>query len=329
MNVFITGADGMLGTAIVRQLLQEKHTVTCLIHPKSKSQTLDALPVRKVYGTLASVNKFKAGLSDIEAVIHVAASCSVWPRKNPFVYEVNLEGTKKLVQLSKSIGVRRFIHIGSASSFDPGSIDNPGTESSDYTGFRFKMDYIDSKKQAQDYVLSEVKETGFPAIVINPTYMIGPYDSGPSSGQMILSAFQTKFLFWTNGGKSFVSSLDVATAVVNALSLGRIGECYIAGGENLTYKSFFHLIKKNYHLKKSLVKVPQWMVMLAGFTLSVRSRLNHQKPLLSFGMARLSRVKQFYSNQKAINELNMPCTPISETIDYCVAWFQENKYQLS
>ena len=88
-------------------------------------------------------------------------------------------------------------------------------------------------------LLKRFNKNGFPVVIINPTYMIGPFDSGPSSGQMLIALCKGALKLYCNGGKNFVCSVDVAKAAVNALTKGVIGECYIAGNENMGFKEFF------------------------------------------------------------------------------------------
>ena len=106
----------------------------------------------------------------------------------------------------------------------------------------------------QTELLRKFKDEGFPVVIVNPTFMLGPFDSGPSSGKLILNALEGNVPGYSEGGRNFVFSKDVARAVVNAIDLGRLGECYLAAGENLSYKEFFTLVFEQLGQKKNLKK---------------------------------------------------------------------------
>ena len=68
-------------------------------------------------------------------------------------------------------------------------------------------------------------------MILNPTFMLGSYDSGPSSGAMLVALYHRKVPGYTGGGKNYICAKDVAVTLANALTKGRIGECYILGNE--------------------------------------------------------------------------------------------------
>ena len=156
--------------------------------------------------------------------------------------------------------------------------------------------------------------------------MIGPFDSGPSSGKMILEFCKGKLPAFPSGGKNFIFSLDVAKAVVNSLSKGRLGECYIVGNENLSFADFLKKVAETNNMKFNIIKVPNFVMYLLGIVNSMSARIFKKTPQISFTMAKMSTVRQFYSAQKAIDELDLPQTPIENAINECIKWFKQNDY---
>jgi nucleoside-diphosphate-sugar epimerase len=156
--------------------------------------------------------------------------------------------------------------------------------------------------------------------------MIGPFDSGPSSGQMLIALYKGALKWYSSGGKNFVCSVDVARAAVNALTKGISGECYIAGNENMRFKDFFcktcKIINRNFTMKPA----PYTMILFCGIVCSLIARITGKPPKISFSVARMSIENQYYSQKKAIRVLEMPQTPIEEGILQCIEWFKSNKY---
>lgn len=325
-KVCVTGADGMLGAAICRELIAQNYDVTAFVLPNRSLAVLENLEISIAYGNLLDKTSLMKAFDGCDCVIHVAASTAVWPRKSPSIMQVNFEGTMNVADVVQEKGIRRLIHIGTASSFGNGTLQVPGNEMSPYNSARFKMDYITSKYLAQEYLLEQHKTTGLPVLIINPTFMIGPYDSGPSSGKMLLALYTGKLPAYTKGGKNFVYSLDVARAAVNAIKFGNIGECYIAGNRNLSYRQFLSIACQLRKQRFNLFRAPYFFTIGIGIVSSLKARITKRPPQLSYTMARVAVIHQFYSAEKAINELNMPQTPIETAIQECVTWYESNGY---
>ena len=325
-KVFVTGADGMLGSSICRELLKQGYAVKAMCLPGRKTGTLTGLSIKIVHGNISDKKDLLNQMKNCHHVIHVAALTTVWPRRVTRVVEVNLKGTKNVMEAAEELNLQRMIHIGSASSFAHGPKNNPGNETSAFNGHKFGMDYINSKYQAQQMLLQRHKDKGFPVIIINPTFMIGPYDFGPTSGKILLTLYKKKLMWYNKGGKNFVYSVDVAKAAVNAITMGEPGQCYIAGSENLEYKEFFQKFYTVINKKSILKNIPTPALIGLGFLNSAFSRVVRKPPVLSYGMALMAKENQYFSSEKARNILKMPQTPIEEGMRECVEWFKANKY---
>ncbi|MCC7467015.1 MAG: NAD-dependent epimerase/dehydratase family protein [Saprospiraceae bacterium] len=212
------------------------------------------------------------------------------------------------------------------SALHPGSKEHPGTEKDPFDGYRYCLDYIDSKYAAHQYVLQAVRERSLPAILINPTFMFGEYDSLPSSGKMIVAVYRGVVPGYTNGGKNFVYAKDVARACVNALKMGRIGECYIAGHQNLSYREVFQIMAKVMGVKAPKLKLPQALMMAYGYLGTFFGRLCHFMPNINHATARVSCDDQYYSPKKAVEELKMPQTPLESAILNAFNWLKTHHY---
>lgn len=325
-KVFVTGADGMLGSNIVRELIHQGYQAHCLIFPGRNTGTLDGLPVQKSTGDLLNTDALGKAMDGCDAVIHVAASTAVWPGRNPRVMQINMDGTRAMIKVAQKLGIKRFVHIGSANSFAVGTATQPGDENGAYNNWKYRNDYIDSKYLSQQMLLEEHRSEGFPVVILNPTFMIGPYDSGPSSGRLILSVVQGKVPAYSKGVKNFVHARDVAVAAVNALKMGRTGQCYIAGNENMDYGTFFRLVCQVAGVPFKIRYTPYPLVWIGGLLGSVWARASGKPANLSFGIARMSAMQQYYSSAKAVKELNMPQTSVQQAVSDCLSWFRENNY---
>ncbi len=261
MKIFITGADGMLGSNLARMLLERGHELTVFINSNSYSGTLDGLDIKRFTGSILEPETLIPAMKGNDVVIHGAASTSVWPARSEIVRRINIDGTRNMVEEALRCNVKRFIYIGSGSS-----VNAPGETGGKYLfpGAKYGLDYIDSKYEALNLVLDAAKKKGLPAISILPTYMIDAYDSLPGSGRMIQAVAKGQLKFYTGGGRNFVSAKDVATAIVNSLEMGEVGKYYIAGNENLTYREFFAKVAKIVGKPSPALLIPDWLVKSIG-----------------------------------------------------------------
>lgn len=326
MKVFISGADGILGNNLVRMLIDSGHEVKVFIETGKEARYLEGLAIERSFGNILNYKELKSAIQGYEIVIHAAAKTGTLPSKHESYWKVNLEGTKNIIAVVKELGVRRLIHVGTANSFGPGNEKEQGNETKPFTAGKYGLDYISSKKAAQDEVLKAVREDGLDALVVNPTFMIGPYDSKPSSGAMILAVYKGKIPGYPTGGRNFVYVRDVANAIIASIDKGKKGECYILGNENLSYKDAFEKMAAALGVKAPSIKMAGMITLAYGRLLSAAEAIFRFTPSVNYPMALISTEKHFYSSEKAIRELGMPQTPVSEALAEAVAWFRDNKY---
>lgn len=324
MKVFITGADGLLGSNTVRVLLEKGHTVFAYIQPGKNPLTLRDLPIHFLHGDILDRDQLILLTQGMDAVIHCAASTSVWPTRSAKQRAINVTGTEHVIEACLFNSIQRLVYVGTANSFASGTLENPGTEKNAYGAAKYGLDYMDSKREAHDKILAAVNSKGLPAVIVNPTFMLGPFDSGPSSGAMLLGLVQGKVPCATHGGKNFICVKDAAVGVVNALSMGRIGEAYILGNENLSIKEFFRKIGTCLQISTPQRTLPAFIVRTYGGMNTALGRLFRFAPTLHYPLAVLSCEHHYYSASKAVEELQLPQTPIEQGIEECYQWFVEN-----
>ncbi len=326
MKVLITGADGMLGSNLVRELLGRKHEVRAFLLPNSPSKSLNDLPIEKTYGNILQVDDLHAAMEGCDAMIHVAANTNIWPNRSEMVRKVNIDGTRNALAAARKAAAKRFIFIGTANSFGFGSKDSPGNESRSYQSAKYGLDYMDSKYEAQQLVLAAHKNDGLPTLIVNPTFMLGPYDSKPGAGAMIIAIYQRKVPGFAIGGRNYIHVKDVAVAIANGLTQGRPGECYIAGNVNMNYREAFTKIASVVGVSPPKVTIPPVLSKAYGAISTQIAKLTGKAPTVSLAMAQISCDEHYFSADKAISELDMPQTDIDMAIRESFDWLKENGY---
>ncbi len=315
MKYFVTGGDGLLGSNLVRDLLDHGHTVRVLIFPGSKSAALDGLAVESVEGDLLDdAFSLKDALKGCDGVFHCAAITDLWADPD-IVWKVNLEGTRRILDACLDAAVKRLVFVGSASSFEPGSVEKPGDETRPFPEAYRGVAYMESKHQAADLVREYVRERNLDAVIVAPTFLLGPHDSRPSGGELVLQFIKRPMRFTASGGRSFAYAPDVAKATFSAMENGRTGQTYILGGQNLDYLDFFSRLAKATGLEAPTRVLPGPAILLAGALASAFGTLTGSKPKLNKTVARFALLGAYYSSDKAIEELRMPQTAIETSIE--------------
>jgi dihydroflavonol-4-reductase len=165
-------------------------------------------------------------------VVHSAAMVHCGWRHLAEMRHVNVEGARVVARAARRAGAR-LIHVSSVDAIGLRSDGVPADEETSPGGM-LECPYVVTKRQAEEAVLEEV-EKGLDAVIVNPVYMIGPWDWKPSSGRMLLEVGAGRGLFAPPGSNDFVDVRDVAQGILAAMSRGRTGRRYILGGQPLSY----------------------------------------------------------------------------------------------
>ncbi|TGD82269.1 NAD-dependent epimerase/dehydratase family protein [Hymenobacter wooponensis] len=330
-TVLVTGANGFLGRHIMAELLRRNYGVRALLRPASVGSTavlppLSELPVECWEGDICQPATIAGAATGCAAIIHVAALAQVNPARNPAVWAVNDAGTEHMLALARQAQVERFIYVGTANVFGFGSRQHPGDETRPFAGHRYGLDYMDSKVAATARVLRAVRERQLPGVLVHPTFMLGPGDAKPTSNALLLELYRGRVAGYPAGGKNYVHVQDVAYATVQALTQGRIGESYILGHLNLSYREAFRLIADTLDVQPPRWPVPAPLARLVGAASDLQATLTKRPALLNSAMTAVANDGHYFSCQKALTELDLPQTPIEHAIAEAFAWFKAHHY---
>lgn len=315
-----------MGSNLVRELLKQDYQVRAFVEPGTRMDTLRGLDLEIMGGNILNEEDLKKAAGGCGVIVHTAASTNIWPSRSPFLGRINIDGTINVVRAAHHAGIDKLIYVGTANSFGYGSKSDPGNETKAYRSGKYKLDYMDTKLIAQRIVLDEVKANKLPAVIVNPTFMIGPYDSKPGSGSLILAVYNSRLPGYASGGRNYIHVRDVADGICRAIQNGRIGECYIMGHRNLSYREMFNKIAGILEVPPPFFNFPEFMIKAYGLLGSLNGRFRNAMPSVSYTMARIACDQHYYSSEKAIRHLGLPQTPIELAIMEAFQWFRSNGY---
>ncbi|MFC2100282.1 NAD-dependent epimerase/dehydratase family protein [Bacteroidota bacterium] len=326
MKVLVTGATGLLGSNVVRILLENGHHVKVFLRPSCNLVALNGLDYEKTTGNLLNKRSIIKAATDCDVIIHAAANTSQCPTSYENYEPVNVNGTKNILEAAKILGTSKIVYVSTCNAIGFGSKTQPGNELTEFNSITGYSGYIFSKYIAQQVVLNEVEKNKLPAVIVNPSFMIGKQDAKPSSGQVILMAYKKKILYYPSGGRNFIHVRDAAIGVYNAILNGRIGESYLLTNENLSYKEFYNKVCLVAGMSPFKIKIPAFAIKPAGLINSICSSMLKKSTQFNFANALLLTLGKYYSSNKAVKELNLPQTAVEQAIEDALEWFGRHGY---
>lgn len=327
MRYAITGATGLLGGNLAIELCRRGHEVVAIRRGRTGGEHLREPAIRWVPGELGDQAALRAAFEGCDAVFHCAAAVSIRRAVQPWIVAANVDGTRNVVDAVRAAGVRRMVHCSTVGAVGLSVDGQPCDETARWNMADFGLDdaYVTTKRRAQDLVLDAVARDGLDAVVVNPTYMIGPYDAKPSSGKLVRDLVRGTVPGYTLGRNNFVDVRDVARGMVAALERGRAGELYILGGENMTYHAFMDLVSDATGAPRVRRRVPLLLARALGLAGDAYLALTDRESLLTTAVVLWSMTDRFvFTSDKAVRELGYQISPLPDAVRAAVAWFREN-----
>lgn len=321
MKILVTGATGLLGHHVVMQLIERKYEVNIIVRSMQHIH-FDTSNVRVFVGNFTDVEILKAAAIGCDALIHCAAVTATDLLSYEDYFKVNVEGSSTVIRVANELNINRLIFISTANTIGYGTFDRPADETLAIQIPFSDSFYARSKAEAERLFLEAADRLGRQVIIVNPTFMIGAFDTKPSSGKLVLNGFNKRLLVVPKGGKNFVAAIDVATAVCNALTMGRNGERYLASGVNLSFKAFYKLQSRVGGYFQRVLILPNSILKWIAIVGDLLRYLGIRTEICSMNLKQLM-IQEYYSNSKIVNELQMPQTSIEIAITDAMTWFRE------
>jgi dihydroflavonol-4-reductase len=252
-------------------------------------------------------------------VIHAAGLISIEEKVTPRLYEVNVGGTKNVIEACKRHGVSRLVYVSSVHAIpeasDMGTISETGSFSPELVAGA----YAKTKAEATRAVL-DAAEAGLDAVVAHPSGIIGPYDFGRNYlVQMISDYVSGRLPAGVNGGYDFVDVRDVADGCLLAAENGRSGECYILSNRYCTIKDLFAYIRLAAGGVRRIC-VPVWLARAGAPVIELGCRLAGTRPLYTRYALNTLQSNGIFSHDKATAELGYRPRDLKVTVADTVNW---------
>ena len=326
MKALVTGATGFVGAAVVRALIKTGVDVRVLARRDSDFTNLQEFKIDGVYGDLRDKASLGKALADCQQLYHVAAHYALWARNPSIFYEVNVAGTKNLMEAARDAGTERIVYCSTIGAIGLPPEGGLGTENTPVSLSQMAGHYKRSKYLAEQEVLRLAKE-GLPVVIVNPSAPVGEGDVKPTpTGQVIVDFMKGRMPAYIETGMNIIDVDDVAAGHLLAMEKGRLGERYILGCKNLMLREVFEILSRLTGINAPSVKLPRGLVLPLAYLNLAFSYTTGIPPRIPLEGVKMAKYKMHYDCSKAIRELGLPQTPPEVALEKAVQWFRDHGY---
>jgi dihydroflavonol-4-reductase len=326
MKTLVTGSTGFIGSTIVRELLNDGADIRVTVRENSDTRNIDGLDVERVHGDTRDRDSMKAALKGCDTLYHVAAYFAHWSLNKDMFYEVNVEGTRNILEEALAQGLEKVVYTSTSNTIGSHGAGNFVNEEAEFNQWKTGDHYAISKYLAE-IEAKKICDRGLPVVMVNPTLVIGVRDIKPTpSGKLVVDIVNRDMPGYIDGAINIIDVEDVARGHLLAAKKGRIGERYIFGNENVTVGDFFKLVAEIGGVKPPKLKLPYPVALMLGYVFHAQARITKKPPVVSLSQVRIGKMGEHFDNSKAVNELGLTLTPLRTTVENTINWFRENGY---
>ncbi len=313
----VTGSTGLIGSFICRAMLKAGYSLRGLRRKTSDMSLVADIQneIEWVEGDLLDIVNLEKNMQGVKGVIHSAAFISYDSRDEALMQKINVEGTANIINVSLKQNVTHFLHMSSVAAVGKKVSDNLVDETHTITPNDNLTGYARSKWLAEVEVWRAVAE-GLPAVVLNPSLVLGPGSLDKSSTQVFKYVWNEK-RFYTSGIVNYVDVRDVAEVALRAIDREITDERFIVSARSISYQQLFETIAKFLDKRPPNIKINASVIKGISKLDRIRTLITQQKPLVTDELAQVARNSHTYDNEKVQKTLGMEFRSLNETIQWC------------
>lgn len=321
----VTGATGLLGAHLVYEILRHEEKVK-VFHRRTSSGEL----MQKIFGyysdqpetlmqridwhegELTNPSDVQGFLDESDQLFHCAGVVSFLGNDRKLLREVNVEGSRTVVNASLEKNIQKLVHVSSIAAL--GRANNQGLidEKSKWKNSRKNTWYAITKMLGEQEIWRGQME-GLNTAIVNPGIILGPgpWDSGSAK---LFQAVYNGLKYYTEGVNGYVDVRDVAKAMLMLMESDILSERFILVSKNEGYKALFEQMASALDCQPPGRRATQFMAEMAWRGEAVKSFLTRRKPLITKETAGTAMKKHYYDGTKITQNLDFRYRPLDQTI---------------
>ena len=255
-KILVTGANGMLASNLIDELLRKGYCVVGMVRRRSSYHGVTSDRLELFEGDFKHPQHLEAALQGCTGIFHVAAITDQSLLKYEDYKAVNTHPISTMMDVAVKCGIKRVLYVSTANTIGNGLWENPADETRAWNAPLTKSYYARSKAEAEKIIKQYTNK--IEAVIVNPTFMIGRFGSSAGSNQIFDMAH--KVTFCPPGGKNFIDVEEAARGIVLAYEKGRNGENYLICDENISFKDFYRRMPR----VAFIIMVPAFIMAFFG-----------------------------------------------------------------
>jgi nucleoside-diphosphate-sugar epimerase len=323
-SVLITGANGFIGSALVRRLVKQGIEVRCLVH--RNRQQIAGLPVKIFEGSVTRRDTLEPALSGVNVVYHLGALASDWGRRDQF-FRVNTEGTRNVIEAAIAADVHRVIHMSSLAVHRfTGHLDADETTPAN----QFHYAYSASKVAAEELALQAHRQGRIEVSIVRPGVVV--YGPGDTTVFIQMAPLLEKGRWvHVSRGRPWMCCVYVENLVDGMILMGHrreaAGEIFnITDDIKLTWKEYFHENIAAFEVQERTLSIAAPFARAAGVGLDALFRLVRSPkppPINDYRTALVSKDFHFVCDKAKALLGYQPRVDLKEGLASTVSWYRE------
>jgi dihydroflavonol-4-reductase len=326
-RTLVTGATGFIGSHVTKMLVTRGDEVRALVRGNSarRGDEVRALvrgdsatpQVEMVRGDILDRRSVRRAMRGVDRLFHLAGSTSL-TRPREELFQVNVEGTRIVLEEALRAGVQRVIYTSSIAAIGPAPSGAIADEATVWDAGRHRVPYVDSKHEAEVIAL-RLLARGLPVVIVNPAHVMGAGDPGRSSTVIVRRYLRRQIPAYVEGTLNIVGVQDVARGHLLADDRGVVGERYILGNRNYTFDRLFADLARMSGVEPPPVKLPLPIALALSGAAGRVPGVTMPSPT----EIRAAALNWACSSARAKRELRWKTSPHEDSLEETIAWYRE------
>lgn len=323
-RALVMGASGNVGAAVTRHLVARGDDVRVLLRTSSSTKGIDGLALDRRYGDIFDDEAVAAAMADRDDVYYCVVDTRAELRDPAPLFRTNVDGLRRVLDIAAEAGLRKFVFVSTIGTIAIGERGETVDEDTPFNWADEGGGYIESRRKAEELVLTYAADRGVPAVVMNVSNPYGPPDWQPRQGMFVQLAALGKMPFYVRGiGSEVVGIDDVADAMLLAADRGRVGERYIISEKYLSQRELVCTAAESVGANPPRIGIPMWLVRGIGRVSDLLGTLLRREMPIGYHSTRLMELTSPADHGKATAELGWQPAATEDAIRAAARFYVE------